>query len=85
MCDGSIFFPRCGVEYKQYSFGENYYEDSSTQHISEHANPSFRILFPNARKVTTNGQFVGITLIENIICMKWELRDEKKCEYSRCK
>ncbi len=33
-CDGSVFFPRGGVEYKQYSFGKKCCEALSMQHIS---------------------------------------------------
>jgi len=74
-----------GVEYKQYSFGEKCCEASSTQHIFEHANPSFRILSPNTRKTMTNGLFVERAIIENIRCMKWELQDENRDEYCGCK
>jgi hypothetical protein len=52
-----------------------------TQHIFEHANPSFRILSLNRGKTTTNGLFVERALTGNIRCMKWELQDEKICEY----
>jgi hypothetical protein len=59
-------------------------EALSTQHIFEHANPSFKIFFPNPRKAMTNGFFIGKVFIENIRCMKWELHNEKRQKFCGC-
>jgi hypothetical protein len=49
---------------------EKHSQTPSTQHVFEHANPSFKILSLNIRKMITNGLFVGRALSKNIKCMK---------------